>query len=226
MRQSFCICRFKRIIMYGNRKIENFGLKVERIFIYAWIVVCCIGSFTGNLYVMYTGQPPKDWIASWTFNWITGPRIYFNYLIFYLWSFRMILFIIYYIRNKAMLQSSFQIYFCDISVTILFFPLHQVTVLIHSLTGFKISGHCFILFLSQWMYRREGKLSFLCLNTKIFLYLTLIILLLHYFFLFFTCFAYHTFIEVLCGSLFGSFLCSSVHSFLISDPILNLNSIL
>lgn len=205
--------------MYGNRKIENFGLKVERIFIYAWIVVCCIGSFTGKLYMEYTEQLPKDWIASWTFNWITGPRIYFNYLIVYLWTFRFILVVIYYIRNQEMLQSSIQIYFCDISITLLFFPLYQLTLMIYNLTGFKISGHCFILSLSLWMYRREGKLSYLCLNTKTFLYLTLLILLIHYHFLFFTCFAYHTFIEILCGSLLGYLLCSTMNSILILNPI-------
>src|SRR5574343_722018 len=111
-----------RIIMMGNHKIEKFGIEVEAFFVNVWIIVCSVGSFLGKLYIVVSNDHPKDWIKSWTFSWITGPRIYFNNLLYFLWIFRLILVVLYCIKNKPMLKSSMQIYFCDVSITILFFP--------------------------------------------------------------------------------------------------------
>jgi hypothetical protein len=205
--------------MAGFKNIQRLMLGVGEEFVIIWVIVACLASFAGWTFEISEGLRARDWIGSWNFKWITGPKIYLDFFWAYLWIFRVSMVCSYFWVNSKKVWKIWKIYFCDACISLMFFPVYMVVLEVYAISGFKISGHCFLLSLALWMLRREGEVSVVILRMRWVKVVTICILAYHYFILFFTCFAYHTFLEISAGSFLGVFLTQSIQHLLNTIPI-------
>lgn len=147
-------------------------------------------------------------------QWMTGPRVYFDYFWAYFGMFKCMSCCFSYSFGKF--GSKYWAHaLVDLVIILAFFGLHEISYLLQSETGFKVSGHCLILSVSLQLLNKESYFSVKSTNLHFIHYFSTIFISIHYFFLFWTCLAYHTFLEALIGSLTGFLYPAHIIQFLI-----------
>lgn len=136
------------------------------------------------------------------FVWMTGPRVYFDYFWVYFFMFKLLSCCFCFAFGKVT-KKYWMHALTDAVIVIIFFGLHKLTVLIKSETGFKASGHSLMMSVSLQLMNKESYFSVKYTKLRLVQYFSWVLISCHYFFLFWTCLAYHTFLEVLIGSLAG-----------------------
>ena len=166
-----------------------------------WAIVMGFGCILGKvLEITVIEGEIKGELKDWT--WMTGPRVYFDYFWVYFGVFKCMSCCFSYAFGR--LKSKYWAHaLIDLVIILAFFCLHEISYLLQSETGFKVSGHCLMMSVSLQLLNKESHFSVKSTSLHLVHYLSLILISVNYFFLFWTCLAYHTFLEAFSGSLAG-----------------------
>ncbi|CAG9327869.1 unnamed protein product [Blepharisma stoltei] len=181
---------------------------------FIFFTIITTGSFLGFLVDIYY-MSPKILMKELDMNNLTGPKWYMQNCLAFAWIFK-ILSVTNLMLNKSELSREFFPIIKDIGVTIAFWLEYYISLRLFSLSDYtyKLSGHTLILTSVTCMILVEAQRNFLITGNIKVKRIGKLMMLLNSYILFWTSFAYHSYIELLSALMTGIFTACGFHLYI------------
>lgn len=167
-----------------------------------WLAISLLSSFFGYIFEFYFQEPPIKFLKSSNLSELTGPSLYFEYFWLYYFLFKVLSsYLIYHKYHSVLLFKDKTLK--DLAIIVAFFIEHRIFKYVYLNYAFRPSGHFLILTLGSFVLDTEGMMSLKVIENKGVCYLSKVALALHYYFGFWTGFAFHTCMEAITALVVG-----------------------